>query len=93
MIWSDHRPLVNSFKNQELQKNDPVALAQMVEIGQFSNNIRFIQGKANICADLLSRPFDVPLGEAYKMPETITSNKSDVPEEILGQNAAIALMN
>ena len=61
VIWSDHRPLCDSFKNPDLQKNDPIALAQMSEIGQFSHNIRFIEGKANICADMLSRPFDVPL--------------------------------
>ena len=61
VIWSDHRPLCDSFKNPDLQKNDPIALAQMSEIGQFSHDIRFIEGKANICADMLSRPFDVPL--------------------------------
>ena len=60
VIWSDHRPLVDSFKNPELQKNDPIALAQMTEIGQFSHDIRFIEGKANVCADMLSRPFNTP---------------------------------
>ena len=45
VIWSDHQPLVDSFKSPDLQKNDPVALAQMAEIGQFSHDIRFIEGK------------------------------------------------
>ena len=50
----------------------------MAEIGQFTHDIRFIEGKSNICADTLSRPIDVPLGEAYAIPEQIASVQEEV---------------
>ena len=71
VVWTDHRPVCDSFVNPDLQKNDPVALAQMAEIGQFTHDVRFIEGKSNITADLLSRPWDVPLGEAYIVSDSI----------------------
>ena len=58
----------------------------MTEIGQFTHDIRFIEGKANVFADMLSRPFDVPIGEAYKMPETITTIGSDTQVSALSLN-------
>ena len=84
VVWTDHRPLVDSFLNPDLQKNDPVALSQMAEIGQFTHDIRFIEGKSNICADMLSRPFNIPLGEAYRMPEQIAT----VGQVAVGKNSS-----
>ena len=40
-----------------------------MEITQFTSDIRFIEGKANIVADWLSRPPGVPLGKAYDIKE------------------------
>ena len=55
----------------------------MAEIGQFTNDIRFIEGKANICADMLSRPFNVPLGDAYQLPDPIAAvGHSSVAEKV-----------
>ena len=65
----------------------------MSMIGQFSHNIRFIEGKANICADMLSRPFDVPLGEAYLMPEHIASLGKLSAEQIASISNQISAIN
>ena len=51
-----------------------------MEITQFTSGIRFIEGKANIVADWLSRPPGVPLGKAYdiKNEDTIGSIKLEI---------------
>ena len=85
VVWSDHRPLVDSFQNPDLQKNDPIALAQMAEIGMFTHDIRFIEGKANVCADMLSRPHGVKLGEAYLIPDHISA----VGKNSVGKNRSV----
>ena len=53
----------------------------MAEIGQFTHDIRFIEGKSNVCADTLSRPLETPLGEAYVIPENIASVQEEVTLE------------
>ena len=61
-----HRPLISAFKSNS-QKHDAVALNHIQEICQWSQDIRFLAGKRNTVADLLSRPSDVPLGTAYQV--------------------------
>ena len=73
VIWTDHRPICESFKNPDLQLYDPITINWMNEIGMHTHDIRYVEAKNNVLADALSRPHDVPLGEAYKTPETIHS--------------------
>ena len=55
-IYSDHAPLVLAFKNpQGFQLHDPVAQRALMEIGQFTNDIRHISGVNNAGSDFLSR--------------------------------------
>ena len=65
----------------------------MFEIGQFSHDIHFIEGKAIICADMLRRSFDVPLGEAYLMPEHIASLGKLSAEQIASISNQISAIN
>ena len=55
-IYSDHAPLVMAFKNpQGFQLHDPVAQRALMEIGQFTKDIRHIAGHKNVGSDFLSR--------------------------------------
>ena len=59
-VYSDHSPLVLAFKNPTFQLHDPVAQRALMEIGQFTQDIRHIAGKTNAGSDFLSRiPPDV----------------------------------
>lgn len=69
IIFTDHNPLIGAFKNQASQAHDPIAMAHIQEVSQFTNDVRFLSGKSNCMADWLSRPNDVPLGEAYQVPQ------------------------
>ena len=51
IIFTDHRPLLGAFKNPQSQTYDPIAFNHLMEITQFTSDIRYIEGKANIVAD------------------------------------------
>ena len=69
IIYSDHAPLVLAFKNpQGFQLHDPVAQRALMEIGQFTKDVRHIAGQQNVGSDFLSRiPADLK-GSAYEQP-------------------------
>ena len=55
-IFSDHAPLVLAFKNpMGFQLHDPVAQRALMEIGQFTKDVRHIEGLKNTGSDFLSR--------------------------------------
>ena len=65
-IFSDHAPLVLAFQNpQGFQLHDPVAQRALVEIGQFTKDVRHIAGLANVGSDFLSRIPKAVKGSAY----------------------------
>ena len=65
-IFSDHAPLVLAFKNpQGFQLHDPVAQRALMEIGQFTKDVRHIAGLANTGSDFLSRIPPQLKGSAY----------------------------
>ena len=66
-IFTDHRPILGSWKNPDLQAHDPVALNAINEIAQHTSDIRYRPGKQLIVADLLSRPFGLE-GQKFASP-------------------------
>ena len=66
-IYSDHAPLVLAFKNpQGFQLHDPVAQRALMEIGQFTKDVRHIEGLKNTGSDYLSRiPLEIK-GSLYQ---------------------------
>ena len=75
IIFTDHKALLGAFKSPSSQAHDPIAANHIQEVTAFTNDIRFIAGKANAVADWLSRPPEVPLGTAYQLfsPAEISS--------------------
>ena len=60
VVFTDHKPLVQAFKAPNPPNHDVIAQQHLFEISQWTNDVRFIAGKSNIVADMLSRPPDVP---------------------------------
>ena len=67
MVYTDYKALIGSFKNPASQAHDPIASNQISAICQWTNDIRFLEGKSNVVEDWLSRPPEVPLGTAYQI--------------------------
>ena len=66
-IFSDHDPLVLAFKNpMGFQLHDPVAQRALMEIGQFTKDVRHIEGLKNTGSDFLSRIPPEVKGSAYQ---------------------------
>ena len=66
-VFCDHAPIIGTFKSQELQSHDPIALNAIREIGMFTSDIRHKAGKDLIVPDWLSRPAGCPIGRAYEL--------------------------
>ena len=66
VVYTDHRPILGSWKNQDLQVHDSVAINALNEIGQWISDIRYRPGKELVVPDLLSRPPNSP-GTAYQL--------------------------
>ena len=90
IIWTDHRPIINSFKNQDLQAHDPIALNALNEIGMFTSDVRYKEGKKILVADWLSRPKGCPIGRAYEMEGNATEAKYVPPEDTLAALEVVA---
>ena len=67
IVFCDHAPIIGTFKSQELQSHDPVALNAIREIGMFTSDIRHKEGKNLVVPDWLSRPAGCPIGRAYEI--------------------------
>ena len=83
VVFTDHKAIVGSFKSPNAQLNDAIASNKIMEIAQYTSDVRFVEGKANAVADWLSRPPEVPIGTAY------TLQKDD--EEVVSSVNAVAL--
>ena len=66
-VFCDHKPIIGTFKSQELQSHDPIALNAIREIGMFTSDIRHKEGRLLTVPDLLSRPAGCPVGRAYRI--------------------------
>ena len=55
VVFSDCKALVHSFQSPTTQDYDPLAKAHLIEIGQWTRDIRHLEAKNNAMADYLSR--------------------------------------
>merc|ERR1712212_523629 len=69
IVFTDHKPILGAFKAPNTQPYDPIAQQHIQEISNFTNDIRYVEGKSNAVADWLSRPPEVPIGAAYNSPD------------------------
>merc|ERR1711951_22178 len=67
VIFSDHKPLVQAFASERPPQHDQVAYNQLMEIAQWTSDVRHLPGKLIWVADSLSRPENVPLGTAHTL--------------------------
>ena len=54
-IFTDHEPLVSAFRSHS-NNHDPVATNQLMEVSMYTNDVRYLPGRSNAVADLMSRP-------------------------------------
>ena len=66
IVFTDHKAIISAFKSNSMM-HDTVAQNHIQEISLWTQDVRFLAGKCNNVADLLSRPSDVPLGSAYTL--------------------------
>ena len=66
IVFTDHRPLVSAFHSNSM-KHDVIAQNHIQEVSLWTNDVRFLAGRANNVADRLSRPSHVPMGGAYML--------------------------
>ena len=54
-IFTDHLPLVNAFQNSNSMQFDSIAQNHLNELGQWTQDIRYLPGRDNCAADAISR--------------------------------------
>ena len=54
-IFTDHLPLCQAMDSDKIPLHDPQSYRQIMEISQFTQDIRHISGKKNVFADFLTR--------------------------------------
>ena len=66
-IFSDHLPLCQAMDSENIPLHDPQTYRQLMEIAQFTRDIRHVSGKNNVMADFLTRGGANPkIGDIYK---------------------------
>ena len=73
ICFTDHKPIVGAFQNPSALDHDHVAKAHLIEVSQWTQDVRYVTGKSNVVADALSRPASL-LGTAYSVPNSMTSD-------------------
>ena len=75
-LWTDHQSLIPSLsKKTDLQTSRQTY--QLMCISEYTTDIRYVKGKANLVADALSRPNEV----ASDVRSIISSTTSSSPEQ------------
>ena len=66
-IFSDHLPLCQAMDSDKIPLHDPQTYRQLMEIAQFTRDIRHVSGKFNVVADWFSRggSSDSKSGDVY----------------------------
>ena len=78
-IYTDHMPILGSWRNPNLQMHDNVAMNAINEIAQWTSDIQHKPGKNLVVPDLMSRPFKS--GNAYQVQPDIPGAPDYVPPE------------
>ena len=95
-VFTDHKPILGSWKNPNLQMHDNVAMNAINEIAQWTSDIRHKPGKDLLVPDLMSRPFNSS-GSAYQvLPESpgcpeYSPPQADPPDYIAPEATLAAL--
>ena len=55
VVYTDFKDLCHAFKSATSQDHDPLARANLIEIGQWTQDIRHVEAKKNMMADYLSK--------------------------------------
>ena len=84
-IWTDHMPLVKAYEGNGFQLHDPVAQRALMEISQFTKDIRHIAGVKNCGSDYFSRIPQNKLGSIYDSAAIMEGHKLETisPKVIL----------
>ena len=75
---------MDAFRSPETQAYDPIAYNHIMEIANFTSDVRFLSGSINCVADILSRPDPKVIGKVYKLPnveEAEASISAIAPEQ------------
>ena len=94
VVYTDHLPIIGSWRNPDLQAHDAVAMNALNEISQWVTDIRHRPGKDLVVPDLLSRPFGVsPVTVPQSGPQSLDPEYVP-PEKTLAalQEVAINIM-
>ena len=79
VCWTDHLPIVGAFKNPSALNHDSVAKAHLIEISQWTQDVRYVKGKSNVVADAMSRPSPSLLGTANQSShQEVTTDASSI---------------
>lgn len=92
-IYTDQKPLIFAF-NQKNEKASPRQLRQLDFIGQFSTDLRHIEGKENIVADMLSRVYTINDDSQPVTAEELREaqiNDSEIQQILLADNSSMKL--
>ena len=97
-VYTDHLPIIGTWKSPNLQKHDAVASNAISEISQWTSDIRHKPGKDLLVPDLLSRPFPQPVAKAYQLgnsPEYLSAAEvlqSDKSPEYISPSKTMAAL-
>ena len=83
VVYTDHLPILGSWKNPNLQSHNVVAMNALNEISQWVSDIRHRPGQDLVVPDLLSRPFSPSLAHQV--------HNSDDPEYVPPEKTLVAL--
>ena len=92
-VYTDHLPILGSWKNPDLQAHDNIAMNAINEIAQWTSDIRHRAGKDLLVPDLMSRPFNPSqLGSAHlSKPESKSDPDYIAPEATMSALEQVAL--
>ena len=102
VIYTDHLPIAQAMKSQKLPEHDPPSLRQLLEIANWTQDIRHVPGVDNEASDWMSRrpdyearSADTPLGLEYQLPvaalHTLKQATCFNPDELAACTAALGL--